>query len=78
MAHGTYKQVPCIKLSHREMRAAEETFDIRDYATAWRVLKSRTEEIWRIAANILYKQSRSADSGWLSSLGVGRGANNLP
>jgi hypothetical protein len=45
MAHGTYKQVPYIKLSNREMRAAEEALDIRDYATAWRVLKSRTEEI---------------------------------
>jgi hypothetical protein len=33
-------------------------------------------QIWRIAANILNKQSRTADSGWSSSLGVGRGANN--
>jgi hypothetical protein len=29
-----------------------------------------------VAANILNKQSRTADSGWSSSLGVGRGANN--
>jgi hypothetical protein len=29
--------------------------------------------IWRLAANM---QSRSADKGWSSSLGVGRGANN--
>jgi hypothetical protein len=33
-------------------------------------------QIWRVAANILNKQSRSADSGWSSSLGVGRWANN--
>jgi hypothetical protein len=33
-------------------------------------------QIWRVAANILNKQSRTADSGWSSSLGVGRGANN--
>jgi hypothetical protein len=33
-------------------------------------------QIWRIAANILNKQSRTADKGWSSSLGVGRGANN--
>jgi hypothetical protein len=33
-------------------------------------------QIWRVAANILNKQSRTADSGWFSSLGVGRGANN--
>jgi hypothetical protein len=30
-------------------------------------------QIWRVAANILNKQSRTADSGWSSSLGVGRG-----
>jgi hypothetical protein len=28
------------------------------------------------AANILNKQSRTANNGWSSSLGVGRGANN--
>jgi hypothetical protein len=33
-------------------------------------------QIWRVAANILNKQSRTADSGWSSSLGVGRWANN--
>jgi hypothetical protein len=32
--------------------------------------------IWRVAANILNKQSRTAGKGWSSSLGVGRGANN--
>jgi hypothetical protein len=30
-------------------------------------------QIWRIAANILNKQSRTADKWWPSSLGVGRG-----
>jgi hypothetical protein len=35
-------------------------------------------QIWRVTANILNKQSRTADSGWPSSLGVGRGANNPP
>ena len=47
--------------------------------TAWRVLRLRMEErppIWRVAANILNKQSRTADKGCSSSLGVGRGANN--
>jgi hypothetical protein len=33
-------------------------------------------QVWRVAANILNKQSRTADKGWPSSLGVGRGANN--
>jgi hypothetical protein len=32
--------------------------------------------IWRVVANILNKQSGTADKGWSSSLGVGRGANN--
>jgi hypothetical protein len=47
--------------------------------TAWHVLSLRMEEsppVWRVAANKLNKQSRTADEGWSSSLGVGRGANN--
>jgi hypothetical protein len=35
-------------------------------------------QIWRVAANILNKQSRTADRGWPSSLGVGHRANNPP
>jgi hypothetical protein len=35
-------------------------------------------QIWRVAANILNKQSWTADKGWSSSLGVGRGINNSP
>jgi hypothetical protein len=33
-------------------------------------------QLWRVAANTLNKQSRTANKGWSSSLGVGRGANN--
>ena len=47
--------------------------------TARLVLSLRMEErhpIWRVAANILNKQSRTADEGWSSSLGVWRGAKN--
>jgi hypothetical protein len=47
--------------------------------TAWHDLRLRMEErpaVWRVAANILNKQSRTADKAWSSSLGVGRGANN--
>jgi len=46
---------------------------------ARRVIGLRMEErpsVWRVAANILNKQSRTADNGWSSSLGVGRGADN--
>jgi len=47
--------------------------------TVWRVLRLRIEEwppVQRVAANILNKQSRMADKGWSSCLGVGRGASN--
>jgi hypothetical protein len=33
-------------------------------------------QIWRVAANILNKQWRTADRGWFSSLGVWWTANN--
>jgi hypothetical protein len=33
-------------------------------------------QIWRVAANILNKQSRIVEKGWSSSLGVGSGTNN--
>ena len=32
--------------------------------------------IWRVVGSKLNKQSRTAEEGWSSSLGVGRGANN--
>jgi hypothetical protein len=41
------------------------------------VLRLRMEErppIWRVAANILNKQSRTDDKRWSAGLGVGRGA----
>jgi hypothetical protein len=47
--------------------------------TAWRVLRLRMEErlpIWKVAANILNKQPRTAERGGFSGVGVGRGANN--
>ena len=49
-------------------------------ATAWRVFRLRVEErpaVWRVAANILNMQARSADNGWSSSLGFGRDADNF-
>jgi hypothetical protein len=47
--------------------------------TVWRVLRLRMQErppIWRVAANILNKESRTANSWWSSSLLLGWGANN--
>ena len=49
--------------------------------TAWRVLRFRMEKrppIWGVAANILNKQSLTADKVWSSSLGVGRGDKSSP
>jgi len=34
-------------------------------------------QIWIVAANILNKQSRTANNGWSSILVGGRGANNF-
>jgi len=42
------------------------------------VMDEEQPPLWRVAANILNKQSRKADKGWSSSLGVGWGANNSP
>jgi hypothetical protein len=33
-------------------------------------------QVWRVAANVLNKQLWTADKGWSSSFGVGRGTNN--
>jgi len=57
----------------------EKAMQLVPVTTAWRVLRLRIEEghpLSRIAANKLNKQSRTADEGWSSSLGVGRGAND--
>jgi hypothetical protein len=55
-----------------------KSFSTRDkwvpVTTAWRVLGLRMGErrpIWRVAANILNKQSRTADKGCSSNLGLG-------
>jgi len=37
---------------------------------------SSSSPIWRVAVNKFNKQPRTADEGWSSSFGVGRGANN--
>jgi hypothetical protein len=34
-------------------------------------------QTWRVAANILNKQSRTTDRGWFSIWGVGHGAKNF-
>ena len=57
--------------------------DVRDkwvpVTAAWRDLKLWKEErppIWRVAANILNKQPRTADKGWSYNLVVGRDVDN--
>jgi hypothetical protein len=44
--------------------------------TAWRILGLRMEKIWRVAANMLNKQSRTAEKEWSYSLGLGEGLTN--
>jgi len=34
-------------------------------------------QIWRVAANILYKQSWTVSKGWFFSLGITWGTNHL-
>jgi uncharacterized protein (UPF0254 family) len=36
-----------------------------------------TLQVWRVAVNVLNKQSQTADKGLSSNLGVGRGAYKL-
>jgi hypothetical protein len=48
-------------------------FQIRNFIKIHEVVSTinrRNMEIWRVAANILNKQSRKADKGWSSSLGL--------
>ena len=47
--------------------------------TVWRVRCLRLEErppVWKVTANTLNKQSRTADKGSSSNLGVGRGVHS--
>jgi hypothetical protein len=44
---------------------------------AWHVLRLQMEvlQLWRVAVNILNKQSRTANKGWSSTLRVGHCQN---
>ena len=47
--------------------------------TVWRIVRLWMEEpppVWRVAANIFKKKSRTVKKLWSSSMGVGPGANN--
>ena len=57
---------------HNPLPLPEDPRHVASSGCAWRNGLS----IWRVAANKLNKQPRTADEGWSSSLGVGRGANN--
>jgi hypothetical protein len=70
---GTYS----LKISHHHI--CNNHYRWVPVTKAWHILRLQLEEqtpVWRVAANILNKQSRTAEKGWSSSLGVGRGANN--
>jgi hypothetical protein len=69
-------------------KRAEKIFHCpkRYYAMTNEVTTDRTSSVyysnnkylyaWRVSANILNKQLRTADKGWSSSLEVGHGAKN--
>jgi hypothetical protein len=40
-------------------------------------MKETGRQIWRVAVNILNKQLHITTEGWLSILGVGRGAKDI-
>jgi len=49
--------------------------------TAWHTLTQIGDGgdsplMWRLAANVMYKQSQAAGKEWFSSLAVGQGTNN--
>ena len=69
------------ELRHSEKEKIEFTLTEHDkwvpVTMAWPVLRLRMEQwppVWRVAANIFNMQSRTTDTRWSSSLGVGRGA----
>jgi len=62
-----------------EMFITEVTSPRHPVTRVRRVLRSRMEErppMWRVAANILNKQSRTADNVCTANLAAGRGSNN--
>ena len=68
---------------YKSRKIALRDMDSRDkkvlVTKAWRVLSFRMVErlaILEASANILNKQPRTADKGWSSGFGVGRGADN--
>jgi hypothetical protein len=45
-------------------------------ACPWVTYGEVTLQIWRVVANMMNKQARTADNGWSSSFWVGREDNN--
>jgi hypothetical protein len=79
MAHPQVADVRCVPC-HRGM-ALPQVADVRGVPCHRGMALPQVADggnalhLWRKVANILNKQSRTADKGWSSSLGVGRGAN---
>jgi hypothetical protein len=60
-----------LEIENKHLEASDKWVPV---TMAWRVLRLQMEErppIWRVAANILNKQSQPANQGWSSSLVVG-------
>jgi hypothetical protein len=73
-----FKKIITIIISYMKLGCAS-LYKWAPFSTEWCVCRLWVEErspVWRVAANILNKQSRTADKEWSFSLWVGRGANN--
>jgi hypothetical protein len=85
-ACGTYGEGMCVLdfgIKIRTVNLKNLGVDVRDkrvpVTTAWPGLRLRMEErpaIWRVAVNILNKQSQTADKGWSYNMVVGRRVDN--
>jgi len=60
-----------LEIEIKHLEASEKWVPV---TMTWRILRLQMEggpPIWRVAVNILNKQSQTADKGWPSSLGLG-------
>ena len=74
--HSAIGRITSMKNSNDTIWNRTSDFPICSHSALTTVLP-RSPPIWKVAVNILNKQSRIADKGWSSSLGVGRGAKVL-
>jgi len=72
---GINKAVYTLNINFKRFRDKWVPVTTTCYVYSWRMEERLS--IWKVAANILNIQSPTADTGWSSSLWVGRGTNNF-